>query len=221
MHKLHVLIVEDESLLALELATTITQFGCHVEDYVTTPQKAKEVFESQNINLIFMDINLDDTLDGIDLYKSFHTDTPIIYITAYKDEATISKAIETKPLGYLTKPYSEAELSALVKLARMQQGVLSPQELIYFQNNYSFHPQTEELYHTDHLITLSVKKLQLLKLLLNAKGSVVSYMQIEDELYKENPPSSSSIRTLIYRLRSTLQYADIQNELNYGIRLII
>jgi len=70
-------------------------------------------------------------------------------------------------------------------------------------------------------VKLSHKKTELLRLLINAKGAVVSFKTIEDTLYQENPPSESTLRTLIYRLRKELDQEMIETELNYGIRLRI
>ena len=221
MHKLNILIVEDESILALNLATTLTSFGCNVVAYVTTPKKALKVFIDEEINLIIMDINLEADIDGIALYKSFKTSTKVIYITAYCDEETITRAVETEPLGYLTKPYSDAELMALIKLAKIQQPLYRSDQHILFGKGYSFNMAKNKLYYNEHFFTLGIKKLKLLRLLLEAKGSAVSFKEIEDELYPDTPPSASSIRTLIYRLRSDLKYATIENELSYGIRLVV
>ena len=225
MNRLNILIVEDESLLALELATSIKNYGYHVVDYVTTISETKQVIKTKTIDLIIMDINLRDSIDGIDLYKALDTTACVIYITAYKDEKTIAKAISTQPLGYLIKPHKEGELLALLKLAELKVEQKSPKQkdsnLIRLSNDYSFNMQNEMLYHYSSFVKLSVKKLKLLKLLIAANGDLVSFKTIEEELYKENPPSESSIRTLIYRLRAELSPDMIESELNYGIRLKI
>ena len=225
MNKLNILIVEDESILALELATSIKNYGYNVIDYVTTGSEAQEVMQNASVDLIIMDINLGETVDGIDLYNSLNTTACIVYITAYKDETTIAKAVSTQPLGYLIKPHKEGELMALLKLAELKVEQKSSKkegtELVLLSNNYTFNMKNEMLYHHGSFVKLSIKKLNLLKLLIEANGDVVSFKMIEEELYKENPPSESSIRTLIYRLRAELGPDMIETEQNYGIRLNI
>ena len=225
MYNLNILIVEDESLLALELSTSIKNYGYNVVDYVTTISETKKDMKTKSIDLIIMDINLRDNLDGIDLYSTLNTDAFVIYLTAYKDEKTIAKAVQTEPLGYLIKPHKEGELLALLKLAEIKiQEKLTKNEntnLVSLSNEYSFNMKNEMLYHYSSFVKLSVKKLKLLKLLIEANGEVVSFQTIEEELYKENPPSESSIRTLIYRLRAELGPNMIETELNYGIKLNI
>ena len=225
MNKPNILIVEDESLLALELSMSIKNYGYNVVDYVTTISETRQVMKTKSVDLIIMDINLRDSLDGIDLYRSLNTEACIIYITAYKDEKTIAKAIATKPIGYLIKPHKEGELLALLKLAEIRlEAKLSQKEsmnLVSLSNDYTFNMKNDMLYHYSTFVKLSVKKLKLLKLLIEANGELVSFKTIEEELYKENPPSQSSIRTLIYRLRSELGSDMIETELNYRIRLKI
>ncbi|MBN2815143.1 MAG: DNA-binding response regulator [Campylobacterales bacterium] len=217
---MNILIVEDESLLALELANTISEMGYNVIEYVTTPQKAKEVCQKHDIDLIIMDINLDNKLNGIELYKELHTQAKVLYLTSYVDEETIAQAINTQPLGYLVKPYNEAELSALLKLAEIKAHTIETQT-VQLAYGYEFDIKSERLFQDGKHIKLGKKSVALLKMLIEAKGNVVSFEEIEQNLYTETPPSSSSIRTLIYRLRSSLKSDMIENELQYGVRLIM
>ncbi len=218
---LNVLIVEDESLLALGLAQSIQEYGYTVVDYVTNATKAKETLNCNDVSLIIMDINLNDTIDGIDLYKSFDTDIALIYLTAYVDEKTITKAVETHPLGYLTKPHNEGELLALLKLAEIKVNASSKTtQKVKLSTKYSFDMNTNILFTPNGFAKLGGKQAELLKLLIEARGSVVTFATIEDALYKDNPPSESTLRTLIYRLRKHFKDGMIETELNYGIRLV-
>ncbi len=223
MNKLNILIVEDESLVALELSNNIKSHGYNVVDYVTTPEKAKEIFQKESIDLIMMDINLGAEVDGIDLYKSLNTQTPVIYATAYQDDVTISKAIKTNPLGYLIKPYNENELFALLKLStyKIENSAVKTQvnsSLLDIGEGYFYNMDEQRLFFNEMYIKLSPKETKLLKLLIQAKGEIVSFETIENEIW-ELTPSASSLRTLIYRLRGKLEHKFITNELNYGIRL--
>lgn len=219
---LNILIVEDESLLALELANTLTEKGYNVINYVTNTKYAHEAVSEKNVHLIIMDINLGEETDGIELYQELETDAEVIYLTSYIDEQTIAKAVKSEPLGYLVKPYKEAELFAFMQLAQLRvnskEDLLGTLELSY---GYSFDMKNEKLFKDKKFVKLGKKSLQLLKMLINAKGNAVSFEEIERELYPENPPSPSSIRTLIYRLRSSLEADMIENELNYGVKLIV
>lgn len=220
--RLNILIIEDESLLALEFSTIIESYGYSVVDYVTNSQDAIEVMKKSEIDLLLMDINLNEEFDGIDLYKLLNTDAYVIYLTAYKDDKTIRKAVETEPLGYLTKPLHNSELKALLQLAeiKVEKKKHTTPERIQLSTNYSFNLKSNSLYYKNEFVKLSAKKLQLLKILIDANGQAVSFKNIEDAIWKESTPSTSSLRTLIYRLRAILKEEIIVNEINFGIKLV-
>jgi len=217
MESLNILVVENESLVALEIMQSIQEFGYMQVEYATTIDMAKDILAQNSINLILMDINLGKEIDGIDFYKSLDIDTPIIYLTAYKDEATISKAIKTNPLGYLIKPVNSDELNALLKLA--QYKLSTQNQKIELGDGYYFDKKEDRLFYNDKFIHLGAKELKLLKLLISARGNFVSYYTIEDEIWGSEPISSSSLRTLIYRLRGKLNYKLIEVENSYGVKI--
>ena len=224
MNNLNVLIVEDESLIALELMQLISSFGCNLVKYATHPKKAIKLMQEEEINLILMDINLKFDITGIELYKSFKTEIPVIYITAYNDEETIEKAIQTNPLGYLIKPYKEDELKAQLLLAKYKmishnKTTLTNSNIVTLGEGYSFDNSREKLYFNDIQINLGSKELKLLKLLINARGYIVNFDTIEEELWAENSVRASTMRTLIYRLRGKLEYKLIENVYNQGLKL--
>ncbi len=223
MNNLNILIVEDESLVALELADTITNYGYNVVEYATNKEMAREFIKDTSINLILMDINLRDIIDGIDLYKSFHIDTPVIYITAYKDEKNISKAIETNPLGYLIKPLNEDELKAILLLASHKHNnkitEIDKESMIDIGEGYCFDDKADRLYYLHVEIKLTAQELILLKLLINSRDIIVDYKTIEYKVWGEKSVTGSSLRTLIYRLRGKLNYKLITNKFSEGIKL--
>ena len=225
MNKLNVLIVEDESLVAMELEQAIESMGHNVVEYATNVTMAKKFFEQFDIDLILMDINLNDSLNGIELYKSLELQTPIIYLTAYTDEKTMSEAIATNPLGYLIKPHTEDELKAIIKLAeyKIQNLEIESQnveKLMEVGKGYFFDTEEEQLLYKDLPVKLTIKERGLLKMLILAQGKIVKFEKIEKELWNGETVNNTSLRTLIYRLRSKLEHKLIETEFNRGIRLI-
>ncbi len=223
MEKLRILVVEDESLVALEITETIKSFGYSEVCYATNSEMAKSLLQERAFDLILMDINLNEERDGIELYQSLSLSTPIIYLTAYKDEVTIHRAVTTNPLGYLIKPHKEDELKALLLLAQYKIKTSTAQPIssqdVDLGEGYSFDTQEQKLFYNNIFVHLGKKELQLLQLLISAKGNFVSYYTIEHEIWGSDEVSSSTIRTLIYRLRSKLEHKLIDNEAGYGIGL--
>lgn len=223
MNNLKILIIEDESLVALELAETVKSLGYEVAGYATTSDMAKEYLKSREVDLLLMDINLNETIDGIELYRDFNSEIPVIYLTAYKDEDTIDKAVSTEPLGYLVKPINLDELNAVLKLA-MYKMISRPENIqkdnrLAIGEEYYFDTYEQKLFYGETFISLSQNELKLLKLLIDSKSQVVTFRSIEDEIWRDRVVGDSALRTLIYRLRSKLEYKLIENEFNHGIRL--
>jgi len=222
MQKLHILIVEDEKLLALNLSIQLKSQGYDIVESVANTELAHRMLQQHpHINFLLLAIHLNDNIDGIDFYKQIKQKVPVIYLTSYTDEATMNKAIATHPFGYLIKPLYKEELFALLKLATLQhkESLQNTQNVIKLPSNYTFDTIDEILAHNGEQIKMSGKKLQLLKILINAKGKYVPFYLLEDALYQDTPPSESSLRTLVYRLRLELTYDIIQTERAYGIKL--
>jgi signal transduction histidine kinase len=114
-----ILVVEDESIVALHLRTQLMKLGYDVPEAVATGDSALHGIETSRPDLVLMDINLKGDLDGIATVSlippAYHV--PVIYLTAYAEEATVARACATNPFGYLLKPFHERELHASIQMA--------------------------------------------------------------------------------------------------------
>jgi len=106
MKKQKILIVEDEVIIALHLKNLIQRLGKYECDSVSSGERAVELSKSFEPDLIFMDINLDGQINGIEAARQIRTknDIPVVFVSAFTDEDTIEEAKRTNPAGYLTKP---------------------------------------------------------------------------------------------------------------------
>jgi len=113
-----VLVVEDEHLVALDIQVRLTRMG-FVPVVCFTGSDAILKASEERFDLILMDIKLKGSMDGIEAAHSIHTiqDTPVIYLTAYADAATIERARQTEPYGYVLKPFNDRELKATIEIA--------------------------------------------------------------------------------------------------------
>jgi len=224
MEDLKILVVEDESIVALEITQTIKSFGYREVYSASNINLAKKLLKENSFDLILMDINLGEKeIDGIELYQSLDIKTPIIYITAYKDESTIQRAIVTNPIGYLIKPHNDSELKALLLLSKYKMSLNKNSNInndkIALGEGYYFDKKERKLFFNELYIHLGKKELQLLELLVSAKGNIVSYYTIEHEIWGSQSVSDSTIRTLIYRLRGKLEHKLINSQPNYGVNI--
>jgi signal transduction histidine kinase len=113
-----ILVVEDESVVALDLWDQLTKLGYDVPDPVANGDHALRAIEDQRPDLILMDINIEGHLDGIATAARIPPSyrIPIIYLTARSEDAAVARAGATNAYGYLLKPFSERELHAVLRL---------------------------------------------------------------------------------------------------------
>jgi PAS domain S-box-containing protein len=114
-----VLIVEDEPVVALDLQQEIEDFGCEVVGLAESADEALLAVEETRPDLAMMDIRITGSMDGIEAARLLR-DTygvPVIFLTSYSDDTTISRATREMPYGYLTKPFQTRELKAMLQVA--------------------------------------------------------------------------------------------------------
>ncbi len=114
-----ILIVEDESIVALDLSRRLVKMGYEVLGTAARGEKAIKMAEETGPDLILMDIRIKGDMDGIEVAERVKqiASVPIIFLTAYAEDTTLDRAKATKPYGYLLKPYSEKDLHVTIQVA--------------------------------------------------------------------------------------------------------
>jgi PAS domain S-box-containing protein len=114
-----VMVVEDESIVALDIQNQLSSLGYIVSAVVGTGEEAVRVARREPPDLVLMDICLRGEMDGIRAAGIIRDelDLPVIYLTAYDDEATLRRARVTAPFGYLLKPFEERQLHTSIEMA--------------------------------------------------------------------------------------------------------
>ncbi len=119
MASVRILLVEDESIVAMDMERRLTALGYQVIEHVLTGEDAVAKAQLEQPDLILMDIHLKGEMDGIQAAERIKNSlgTPVIYITAYSDETTLSRAKVTEPFGYILKPFQEREIYSTIEMA--------------------------------------------------------------------------------------------------------
>ena len=114
-----IMIVEDESIVALDLKHQLIDLGYEVSGIAASGEQAIRMVAGRVPNLILMDVRLQGDLDGIDVASTLRKahDVPVIFLTSHSDDDTVRRAARTAPYGYLTKPYQIRELRAGIEVA--------------------------------------------------------------------------------------------------------
>lgn len=116
-HRARILIVEDEAIVARDIASSLRELSYHVIAIAASGEEAVAKAASGHPDLILMDIRLNGEMDGIEAARLIHKQqaTPVIFLTAHADHATLTRAKATAPYAYLVKPFSSRELEAALE----------------------------------------------------------------------------------------------------------
>jgi len=119
MQPAKILIVEDEAITAMNIRNTLENIGFEVVSTASRGKEAIQKAEELNPDLILMDIVLKDEMDGIEAADIIQTlfNIPVIYLTAYSDDATYERAKLTRPYGFLTKPMNQELVKVTIDTA--------------------------------------------------------------------------------------------------------
>ena len=114
-----VLIVEDEVLVAEEIAADLEDYGFEITEIVISSEECLSALKNNTPNIILMDINIQGEKDGIETAKIVHQNNniPIIYLTANTDSKTLKRALESSPNAFISKPYSKKDLYSAIEIA--------------------------------------------------------------------------------------------------------
>lgn len=225
MIKKKILVVEDETIVALDIKSALRKLGFEVTATVTNHDDAIKSVKANEPDLILMDINLENSKDGIQTAHDIQKikNIPILYLTAFSDDETISRAIKTNPVGYLIKPFKREELKSTVQLGLHKIDMTNQTNIDkncqHLGFDYYYDLQNQNLFYKTAPIKLSIKENLLLKILVEANGSIVPFSELEYHIWPDDPISNSTLRTLIYRLRTKLEYKLIETIPSFGCKL--
>ena len=183
-------------------------------------QEGYELYKKYHPDIILTDIKMP-RLDGISLSKKIREKdktTKIIISTAFSEKNYLLDAIELNLEKYIIKPLTSRNLmpaltKAVDSLEKQKDFKIFLDENFYFDNNTSL------FYFEDKVIDLTKKELLFLKLLTLNKDRVVSYEEIEQNIWQDEYMSLNSLRTSIGFLRKKIPFNCIKNISNMGYKL--
>jgi DNA-binding response OmpR family regulator len=160
-----------------------------------------------------------DGISSIEEIRKYNYSLPIIIISSFSDEEYLLKALNYNIQGYLLKPLDIDILeNALVKIYNLKNS-----------NSFEIAPDLEydyenlQLIYNETKISLTYKENELLNILINKKGNVVLYNELEYELWEKNNEimSFDSLRTLVRKLRNKIPIDIVKNVSKKGYKITI
>ena len=119
MDKIHVLVVEDEAIVSMDLRYKLESLGYSVPAEIRSGEEAVDAASRLRPDVVLMDIGLSGEMDGIDAAAQIrsNSEVPVVYLTARVDAATLERAKLTEPFGYLLKPVDSKALQTVVEVS--------------------------------------------------------------------------------------------------------
>ena len=119
MNPSYILVVEDEAIVAMDIEDRLASMGYQFGGVAASAEQALALAETGHPDLVLMDIRLQGDMDGIaaaeEMRRRFHI--PVIFLTAYSEEATLERAKLAEPYGYVLKPFDDRELKSAIEIA--------------------------------------------------------------------------------------------------------
>lgn len=111
--------MEDDPLIAEDIKEILTNYHYEVIAVAHYKEEALSVLKNSSPDIVLLDINLDNTLDGIEIANQINDlyQIPFIYLTSYSGKAVVADAKHTRPMGYIVKPFEEGDLYAAIEVA--------------------------------------------------------------------------------------------------------
>ena len=114
--KIRIMIVEDESMIALDIQEKLIEMGYDVPATVNNGDEAIKLAGELKPRLILMDIVIRGEMDGIETAEKIKElyNIPSLFLTAYDNDKVLERAMKVNPLGYLLKPFDDTKLQDVI-----------------------------------------------------------------------------------------------------------
>lgn len=114
-----ILIVEDESIVALNIKNRLEKLGYAVVATISSGEVAIQTAAETFPDLVLMDIKLKGKIDGIEAATKIRSQlqVPVVYLTAYADDETLNRAKMAEPYGFILKPFESRDLCTAIEIA--------------------------------------------------------------------------------------------------------
>ncbi|CAA6809550.1 MAG: Unknown protein [uncultured Sulfurovum sp.] len=228
MKKYNILIVEDEFINAQFIEKVILKLGHNIIGSVETGKEALAIIDEENIHIVFMDINLEGSMDGIQCATLINQKQtiPIIYTTAFSDTQTINEATDTNLFGYLIKPYDYHDIEAVLSLTIKQNYLkkqtslnTNTQAFTAINHNHQYYVQTQTLMKNEIPIELTKKESKIFFYLFKNLNQTVTIEYLNEYVWHNKHISPSTIRDTILRLRKKVPDLSIKTISGLGYTL--
>jgi DNA-binding response OmpR family regulator len=220
----NILIVEDEIISTEYLKDILNELGYNNIYEATDATKAVEITNNHNIDIAFMDININGAIDGIECAKMINKNQPIaiIFTSAYGDSETIKEASKTNTYGFVIKPFDikDIETTLTITLSRIENiqktETKKDKDIVHLNDNQKYNLSTNTLTIDETIINLTKKESDILYELSNNLNQNISYEILKSTVWNNKDISYSTIRDTVSRLKKKAPKLNINTIIDYG-----
>lgn len=217
MKECKLLIVEDEIISIQYLKLILSNLGYENVYSATNASSALKICKKTKIDLVFMDINLEGSEDGIHCAIKLNKEyfVPIIFTTAYDDSLTISDCLDANIFGYILKPYEQAHIESTLLMALKRIKVEKNRDYLLKNNSQDtiinlgkdqlYNLSKNTFFNNNNYVNLTKIELDLLNILVKNINGNTSYEVLRKNVWKDKSVGDSAIRDVISRLKKRLQ----------------
>jgi len=219
-----IVIIEDDALIAYQIEACVQRLGHKVLGSFDNADDALEFISHNKPDFVFMDIELNGLMDGIqcaNILKSKYA-IPSLFLTSHDDAQTIEEATSLDPLNFLPKPFTDKNIEAALALASIALKKHKPilDTSIASLGRYTFNFEYNTLKLEDKIIKLAPNETKLLFLLFKNLGNTVGNEEIKTYIWEGNPISFAAYRKLISRTNENLSELKITPDKGIGYSLV-
>lgn len=126
MGKATILIVENEAIIAMDLASRLEQLGYEITEMTSSGEEAIQLARELRPELVLMDIRLSGKMDGVQAAEIICSDIgiPVVFLSANMDRATRVQGEVTESFSFLLKPFNDLDLQAHIETALAKHNVV-------------------------------------------------------------------------------------------------
>ena len=192
MNEIKVLIVEDEPIIAKNISMYLNNNDFSVSGIAYDYEDAMSQLKHNTPDAVILDINLENSTDGIDIAESINANNkiPFVFLTSYANRGTLEKAKRVEPSGYIVKPFNEKTLLATLEIAISNYAN---------KTNYQVPPLNLQKLNRYLLSPLTDREFEVLQNIYNGRTN----NQIADALYVSVNTVKAHIKSCYLKLDAT------------------
>lgn len=201
-NKIKALIVDDDITLGAILSTGLQLLNIETI-YQTSLAGLQSVVKTSHPNIIILDVEVGESnsIDLIQQLKLYAEGIPVIFMSSHIDAGYQTKAINEGAIAFLKKPVDVEEVAAYIKrfsLKEQQQDTTSTVTIGWYTFNLQNRVLIKKGINVGHL---TAKQSQVIKMLLERTGEIVSRQELKHNLWPDGNDSDASLDNYISQLR--------------------